>query len=367
MYSAGSRLLAALGGLWGPRILWLAIGVAGAWSVGEALDGRSAAVRTTVMIGAWVVWGIGVVALVVPSALGLTVMRMVAALACGAAVVSWIGGAGPTAAACFLACALIGGLLIGGAGFGQSCVQASAYGDEQRFLLRPPAAFLLPVVVAGLVWTTAMIAAPLLLASATWILGAVVAIVAVLSTWLLLPRFGALSRRWLVFVPAGIVVHDPVVLGDTMMVSRPDIVGIDLALADTQAADLTGPAAGHAVEVNLRSMATVVLAPTKIDPRGKALHVQAFIVAPTRPGMVLRAARRTGPPQRLAQASEATTQHIAVAGVEEDHALTGSHAALRGTPANRVALEPRRQRGAVRTALHHHVSDVAADRPTRRW
>jgi hypothetical protein len=292
MHSAGSRLLAALAGSWGPRILWLAVGVTGAWSVGEALDGRSAAVRATVTIGAWVVWGIGVVALVVPSALGLTVIRMTAALVCGAAVVSWIYGAGATAAACFLACALVGGLLIGGADFGQRCVQASAYGDEQRFLLRPPAAFLLPVAIAGLVWIAAMIAAPLLLASATWIPGVIVAIVAVFSTWLLLPRFGALSRRWLVFVPAGVVVHDPVVLGDTVMISRPDIVGIDLALADTEAADLTGPAAGHAVEIGLRSMATVVLAPTKADPRGKALHVQAFIVAPTRPGVVLLAARR---------------------------------------------------------------------------
>lgn len=273
-------------------MLWLAIGLAGAWSIGDALDGRSSAVRSTVMVGAWLLWGIGVVALVVPSALGLTVMRMVVSLALGAAVLSWISGARPTAGACFVTCALIGGLLVGGADFGQLCVQASAYGDEQRFLLRPPAAFLLPVAFAGVVWTAAILGAPLLLASSTWILGAVVAVIAAFSTWLLLPRFAALSRRWLVFVPAGIVVHDGVVLGETVMVSRPDIVGIDLALADTEAADLTGPAAGHAVEITLRSMATVLLAPTKVSPRGTALHVQAFIVAPTRPGMVLRAARR---------------------------------------------------------------------------
>jgi len=292
MHFAGSRLLAALTGLWGPRILWVAVGLAGAWSIGDALDGRSAAVRTTVTIGGWLVWGIGVVALVVPSALGLTVMRMVAALACGAAIVSWFGGAGPSPGACFLACTVICGLLVGGADFGQSCVQGSAYGDEKRFLLRAPAAFLLPVAIAGVVWTGVVVAAPLLLASNRWIPGMAVAIVAGFSTWLLLPRFAALTRRWLVFVPAGIVVHDQVVLGETMMVSRPEIVGIDLALANTEAADLTGPAAGHAVEISMRSMATVLLAPTKASPRGTALHVQAFIVAPTRPGMVLRAARR---------------------------------------------------------------------------
>ncbi|MEP7203489.1 MAG: hypothetical protein ABI894_12815 [Ilumatobacteraceae bacterium] len=287
----GSRLLDVLTRLWGPRIVWLAVGLSGAWSIGDALGGRSAAVRTTVMIVAWLVLGIGVVALVVPSALGLTVMRMAAALAFGAAVVSWVGGAGPTAGGCFVACTLICGLLVGGAGFGQRCVQASAYGDEHRFLLRPPASFLLPVALAGLVWTAAMVAAPLLLASGTWLFGVFAALVAVSFTWLLLPRFDVLSRRWLVFVPAGIVVHDPVVLGETVMVATPDIAGIELALADTEAADLTGPAAGHAVEITIRSMATVLLAPTKDKPRGTALHVQSFIIAPTRPGLVLRTAR----------------------------------------------------------------------------
>jgi hypothetical protein len=289
MQSAGSRLLAALTGLWGPRTLWIAVGAGGAWSIGDALEGRSAAVRMSVMIGAWLVWGVGVVALVVPSTLGLTVMRMVSALSCGAAVLSWMAGASPIPAAAFLACSLIGGFLAGGAGFGQQCVQGSAYGDEQRFLLRPPAAFLPPIAVAGLAWVVAMLGAPLLLASGRWIVGTVVALVAALLTVVLLPRFNALARRWLVFVPAGVVVHDPVVLGETLMVPRAELAGIDLALAGTEAADFTGPAAGHAVEIRLRSMGNALLAPTKATPRGTALHVQSFIIAPTRPGLVLRA------------------------------------------------------------------------------
>jgi hypothetical protein len=110
-------------------------------------------------------------------------------------------------------------------------------------------------------------------------------------TALLLPRFTALARRWLVFVPAGVVVHDQVVLGETLMVPRAELDGIDLALSGTEAADFTGPAAGHAVEIRLRSMGNALLAPTKAAPRGTALHMQSFIVAPTRPGLVLRASR----------------------------------------------------------------------------
>jgi hypothetical protein len=86
--------------------------------------------------------------------------------------------------------------------------------------------------------------------------------------------------------------HDQVVLAETLMVPQADIEAVELALVGTAAADLTGPASGHAIEIGMRSMVTAVLAPTKDAPRGTALHVRSFIVAPTRPGMLLRAARR---------------------------------------------------------------------------
>ena len=295
MRSAGSRLLAAVAGLWWPRTLWLAVAITGAWSIGDALDGRSAGLRATIVVVAWLAWGIGVVALVVPSPLGLTIMRMLSTVSCGAALVSWIGGAGPAAGAVFVVCTLTCGVFVGGADFGQRCVEASAYGDEQRFLLRPPAAFLLPVGLAGLVWAAAVVAAPLLLGSKQWIIGGLSAIIAGLLSWLLLPRFNVLALRWLVLVPAGVVVHDQVVLAETLMVPRPDVVRIELALAETEAADFTGPAAGHAIEIGLRSMVTAPLARTKASPRGTALHVQSFIVAPTRPGAVLRASTQISP------------------------------------------------------------------------
>lgn len=148
------------------------------WSIGDAVDGRSAGLRAAVVVVALLAWGIGVVALVVPSPLGLTVMRMLSALSCGTAVISWIGGAAPAAGAAFVVCTLTCGVFIGGAGFGQQCVQASAYGDERRFLLRPPAAFLLPVGIAGLIWVAAVLAAPLLLGSKQWLVGGLSAVVA---------------------------------------------------------------------------------------------------------------------------------------------------------------------------------------------
>ena len=62
-------------------------------------------------------------------------------------------------------------------------------------------------------------------------------------------RWHKLSRRWFVLVPTGVVVHDHLVLAETLMMRRNEVVGLRLAPADTEALDLTGPAAGHAVEV----------------------------------------------------------------------------------------------------------------------
>jgi hypothetical protein len=290
--AAESRLLSAVTGLWWPRALWVAVAASGIWSINDALHDRSTLLRQTVIATWWLVWGIGVVALVVPSTLGLTVMRMSSALACGAALVSWIGGARPVVGAVFLVCAVLCMLFVGGADFGERCVQASAYGDERRFLLRLPAAFWLPVSIAGLVWMAAVLATPLLLGSRRWVVGGVAAIATVALTWLVVPRFQLLALRWLVIVPAGLVVRDQVVLAETLMVPRRDVERIDLALTNTEAADLTGPAGGHAVEIGLTSMVTATLAPTKAAPRGTALHVRSFMVAPTRPGAVLRATQR---------------------------------------------------------------------------
>lgn len=284
-----SRLLTLASGLWVPRLLWVAVAVGGAWSIGEAVDARSSALQWTVATCAWLAWGVGIVTLAVPSTLGLTVVRMASALTCVAAIVSWISGSSLAAGVTFVVTSLLFATFVFSAAFGQQCVQASAYGDERRFLLRPPAAFLIPVLLSGIVWCAALISAPLMLASHQWVAGAVLAALAITLTWLVVPRFHLLSRRWLVLVPAGIVVHDHVVLAETLMVTRRDVANVQLALAGTEAADLTGPATGHAIEVALSAMATATLAPTRSSPRGRELHMQSFLVAPTRPGSFLRA------------------------------------------------------------------------------
>jgi hypothetical protein len=71
------------------------------------------------------------------------------------------------------------------------------------------------------------------------------------------------------------------------------VSGIELAAAATEAADLTGPATGPALEISLRSSETVVMSAGRSVPEGRAIHLTAALVAPSRPGAALAQFRAT--------------------------------------------------------------------------
>jgi hypothetical protein len=276
--------------MWIARILWVAVAVLLTAAVGEAVDDRSATVGAVAIGGACLLWAVVLVGLIVPSTASLTAVRLVAPLAIPVAAATAIAdddaavlGLGAVAAAVAAVVVLFAGEL------GRAMVQASAYGDEQRHLLRPPAAMLPPTAIGWLVWSAALVAGPLLSAAGEWLPGVVLCVLAIGLSWLLVPRYHALSRRWLVTLPTGLVVHDPLLLAETVMVPRPGVRGMHLALAGTSALDLTGPAAGHAVEVEVAPMITVTLRSPGRQSTTRAVHAAAFLIAPTRPGDALRA------------------------------------------------------------------------------
>ena len=115
-----------------------------------------------------------------------------------------------------------------------------------------------------------------------------------LGLFLLPIRWHQLSRRWFVVVPAGVVVHDPVVLNDTLMMPSRTVASVSLdeqGAASQTAADLTGPTPGLGVEIVLVEPTTAVFAATPANPTGRAIHLTALVISPTRPGSVIRAAR----------------------------------------------------------------------------
>lgn len=273
--------------LWVGRVLWAATAVGAVLAVGDATEGAgSAALAATVVL--WACLAAAVVSLIVPSPLGLSVLRAVTPLAVPAAALLLGHGGGALAAVTGLL-GLVTSLVVMSAEFGEAMVQASAYGDERRFPLRTPAALLPPIGLSWAVWAAALLGGVTAVAHRAWAAGGALLFVAALLGWFLAPRIHRFSRRWLVVVPAGVVVHDHVVLGETLMVQRTNVQLARLALAGTEAADLTGPAGGHALDIAVKDMVLAVFPASKREPKGRAIHVQSFLVAPARPGRALTA------------------------------------------------------------------------------
>lgn len=288
-FAPRSRLL-----MWVVKVVWMAAGVTGGQAVSECFTTSLA--RSIAGASWWVAIAAGFIALTVPSERSLTVLRLVAPALAPSIVAVLVVGDVSFVGVVALVLAMVVALAVTSGEMTEVMVQASAYGDEHRFPLRTPVGVLFAAVVVWLVWYCITLIAIVLLCHRSWVGGGVVGALSGALKVVSLSRLHRLSRRWLVLVPAGLVVHDPLVLGETLMVQRSNLAGIALALADTGAADLTGPASGVAVEVTVREMVTALFPASAAHPQGRAIHVQAYLVCPSRPGRTLRTLAAEGLP-----------------------------------------------------------------------
>jgi hypothetical protein len=272
--------------VWASRLSVIATGLA-VPLLNNALRQMSSLTGISSTVGIWLLWSVALLCTLVPSSSALTAIRLAlpTIFVIVAAVAVAIGISSGVAAA--LAISLLASLLIFSGDIGDSFVQLAAYGDERRYLLRCPPAMLLVQVLSWLVWLTLTIVAINLLASDALILGAIVAIAALLLAIVLPRRFHRFSRRWLVSVPAGLVIHDHVVLAETAMFMNNAVIEVGIDLAPSEAADLSGKCSGVGLLIALKDFDTVVLAATPKTPGGSAIHVKSMRVCPTRPGRAI--------------------------------------------------------------------------------
>jgi hypothetical protein len=284
--------------VWAARVLWVSLPITVGWAVGQALAGRSTPVRVIAMSGTWGLWAVGLVAVLVPTTVSLTVSRLLAPGALAVAVASLLGGARAVPGGLAVTHALAAVAAVFTAEFGQRFAQGSAYGDEARFPLRPPGLYAAgPMPAAWTVLAGCLGAGPLLLAARQWVPGAVLTLAGAATAVPLGRRFHGLSRRWLVVVPAGVVVHDHVALAETALFRRSELAGVGLAPAATVATDLTVRALGLAVQIELVApVAVAVSGVGRAEPT--TATVSAVLVSPSRPGRVLEECSRRGFPMR---------------------------------------------------------------------
>lgn len=274
---------------WCLRLAWLSLPVTAGSVLASALDDRSAAVQLTVATVAWAAWAAGVVALLVRRPAGLTVLRIIAPAVL--AVTAWAAvDEGDGTALLLLALSVIPVLLAFLPEVGQWMVDGAAYGDERRFPLRAPGALLLgPIPLAEAALLAGALTGPVLLAAQKWVLGGIALAVGLPVAYVCARALHALANRWVVLVPAGLVLKDHVTMSDPVLFKRTEIERLRPAPADTDALDLTARAPGLALELRLKEMTPLtVIQPGKRETRpGKSSRL---LFTPTRPGALLVAA-----------------------------------------------------------------------------
>jgi hypothetical protein len=284
------------------RVAWLLLPLLAGPVLADALDSTARATQVVASLGLWGGWLAGLLATLLPRTVTLTVLRLLASgavVAVGWAAIDAGTGADPTAVGWRVA-GLVNVLVAVVVAFapetGRLFVDGSSYGDEQRFPLRVPAPLLAGAV--PLAWLAVVVGAsagPLLLAAEVWVVGAVALVAGVAAAWWGARALHVLARRWVVLVPAGMVLHDQLALADPILLRREEVAGLDPAPADTDALDLTRGALGLALEVTLVGPAALTLAPAGRAAPAEAVKADRLLFTPTQPGALLAAAR----PRRL--------------------------------------------------------------------
>jgi hypothetical protein len=277
---------------WPVRVAWLVLPLLVGPALGDALADASRPVQLVASIGAWGAWAAALVAALVPTTVSLTALRLAAPSAVAAALAALVADGPGTATIAGLAGALVVALIALAPETAEVLVDGSSYGDERRLPLRTPAGLLLgPVELAWAAVVAGVAAGPLLLAARQWVTGAVALVVGLAAAWWGVRALHTLARRWLVFVPTGVVIHDPLTLLDPILVHRNHVAAFGPAPADSEALDLTGGASGLALELRLNE-------PLELLPAGpqrgaaRLTEVAAVLVTPSRPGRAVAEARR---------------------------------------------------------------------------
>ena len=219
---------------WLVRAAWVTLPLTAGPALASALRGWSDSARVCGATLCWLGWAVGLVATLAPRPAGLTALRVVAPAGAAAVIASAASGHPSTvAAAGGVTATLLAAVLAADPAFALAAANGVAYGDERRYPLRvPPALFvgLLPAARAAAV--AGLGAGPLLLTTGR-VAGGVVALVVGVPVAVVAARaLHRLSRRWVVLVPAGVVIVDRMALADNVLFPREHVQRMRAVAAD---------------------------------------------------------------------------------------------------------------------------------------
>lgn len=253
---------------WPVRVLWVAFAL--------APNGFG--------IVAWILWAVVAVATWIHHPIALTIIRCLTPIVVFYSIAHMLSESFSSKNIAVSTCGLVSLMLVFTGEYGSVHVQAGAYGNERRFLLRIPAPVVLPTLIIWALFASAVIALEIATQNKNYFVAIPVLLATFAASWKFAPQMHRLSKRWLVRVPAGWVVHDDLLLAENLLIRSHNLVAMDFALANSEALDISGMTRGVPVQVTLREMTDVRLSQlgARLLKTVDVLHVQAFLVATTR-------------------------------------------------------------------------------------
>ena len=233
---------------------------------------------------AWILWAVVAIGTWIHHPISLTTVRCLAPIVVFYSAVYALSESLSSLNIAVVTCGIISLMLMFTADYGSAHVQAGAYGNERRFLLRIPAPVVLPTLITWALFATVLVVLENAVQSENFVLGISLLLALIAMSWKFASQMHRLSKRWLVRVPAGWVVHDDLLLAENLLVRSHNLVAINFALADSDALDLSGMTRGVPIQISLREMTDVRLSQlgARLLKTMDVLHVQAFLVATTR-------------------------------------------------------------------------------------
>ncbi len=279
---------------WALRALWISLPVTAGSAFADAMAPWADAPRLVATALLWAAWTAVVFATLVPRPWSLTVTRLVTPIALGAAMAALLTGRASTLAGWAAIAILAIAVGLGTRGeFARTCAQGAAYGDEERFPLKVPPGVALGIVpLALVVVASAVVVAPILLAGERWALGIALLVLTSPLAFVTIRLVHQLSMRWVVLVPAGLVIADPLTLTDPVLFPRPHIMGLGPADPSRRppdgACDLRLGASFGSCALLLDDDAPII---RRVRREGVTIQANLLLVTPTAAPLLLERAR----------------------------------------------------------------------------
>ena len=277
------------------RITWLSLPLFCGPALSDSFNDFELLLRTTVSITLWAFWALILLSTLLPTPISLAIVRIGAPAAAALSVWSALETGGSTAGIIGLTVSAVAASVAISASLGDRFSDGASYGDERRFLLRAPGPVLL--LFGPLAWLTSLAGltlGPILLLNRNFLFGTLVTLGGLPLSVIASNAIYQLGKRWVVLVPAGILLHDHLSVGDPTLIPRNQIADFSPAKARTDALDLSQNSFGLSLEIRCVTPLSMMLKKGNRKTVNESSAVESFMINPARPNVVLAESHKRG-------------------------------------------------------------------------